>query len=48
MAVGEGVDFQDFNLDELYFINTGAGANVKIVAVCIKMTPGRKKELEID
>lgn len=47
IAAGNGISFDDFDLDGLYFMNTGAGSNTMIVAVCVKMTEGRKKELGI-
>lgn len=47
VTAGNGITFDDFDLDDLFFINAGAGDNTKIVAVCVKMTDGRKKELGI-
>jgi len=42
------VYFDDFNLADLYFRNAGAGLNTTIRLVGIVMTPGRKKDLEVE
>ena len=47
VTAGTVISFQDIDLQDLYFINAGAGANTQINAVCIAMTEGRKKELGV-
>jgi len=48
IASGNGLTFQDFNLADIFFKNFGAGSNTRVVAECIIMTNGKKRELEID
>lgn len=48
VAAGNVVFFDDFNLADLYFKNSGAGANTIIRIVGVVMTPGRKKELGVE
>jgi len=40
--------FDDFNLADLYFKNASAGLNTTIRLVGIVMTPGRKRDLEVE
>lgn len=48
VAAGSVAFFDDFNLADLYFKNSGAGANTTIRIVGIVMTPGRQKELGVE
>ena len=41
------VSFRNCNLNDIYFMNAGAGANTTITAVGVRMTNARKKELGI-
>lgn len=41
------VSFRNFNLNDLYFANAGAGANTTITIVGVRMTDARKRELGI-
>ena len=41
------VFFQDFNLADLFFRNTGAGSNTTVRLVGIKMTEARMRELGV-
>jgi len=47
IAVGNGVSFQDINLNDLYFINETGGSNTVVSAVIIKMTPLRMSEIGV-
>lgn len=41
------VSFRNCNLNDIYFMNAGAGANTTITAVGVRMTNARKRELGI-
>jgi len=45
VTAGDVVSFQDFNLADVFFKNSGAGANTVIRVVGVVMTPKRKLEL---
>lgn len=46
-ATGAVVEFRDFNIQDLFFRNTGAGLNTTVQVVAILMTEGRKQELGV-
>lgn len=46
-SAGDILTFQDFNLADLFFKNTGAGSNTVITAVCVLATRGHLKDLEV-
>jgi hypothetical protein len=48
LNVGSVLSFQDFDLTDIYFINSGAGANTVINFVGVVMTPGRMTALGIE
>jgi len=47
ITAGNGITYPDFNLKDLFFINTTPGSNTTIELVGILMTPGRKEELGV-
>lgn len=47
IASGNGISFQDVNLKDVFFQNSGAGANTTIFAIAVLMTEGRKQELGV-
>jgi len=47
ITAGNGISFQDVNLQDIFFQNSGAGANTTIMAIGVKMTPGRMREMGV-
>jgi len=47
ITAGNGISFQDVNLQDIFFMNSGAGANTTITAIGVKMTPKRMLELGV-
>lgn len=45
ITAGNGVSYQDFDLNDIYFMNSAGGSNTHVVATCIQMTPKRAKDL---
>jgi len=47
IGAGNGLSFQDVNLQDIFFMNSAAGDNTKIIAIGVKMTLARMKELGV-
>lgn len=47
IGAGNGLSFQDVNLQDIFFLNSSAGDNTKIVAIGVKMTPKRMQDLGV-
>lgn len=47
IGAGNGLSFQDFDISQLFFINSTPGSNTTIVAECIPMTEARKVQLGV-
>jgi len=45
IGAGNGISFEDFDLNDVYFMNSNAGFNTTIIAICVVMTDKRKAEL---
>jgi len=47
ITAGNGISFQDVNLADIFFMNSAGGSNTTIIAIAVKMTPQRMKDLGV-
>lgn len=47
ITAGNGLSYRDINIQDLFFMNSSAGDNTKIIAIGAIMTEARKKELGV-
>jgi len=47
ITAGNGISFQDVNLEDIFFMNETGGSNTTIFAVGVLMTDARKQELGV-